>query len=131
MLEFFFIGDNGLDVVTKRRKIKLSFDSTHICPFDHVCPEERMRKGYANRHNFCDYAIRTVDHLPAIECTYRDLEDELENLEMFMEKNKSKLTSIKCKEADARRKAISEDMVGLQLAKLVLLNNLKTLKTDD
>lgn len=123
----FFNDKNGFDIINQRKKQKLSFEYTHICPFGNFCPRHRYRLGYGRRCNFCDYAIRTVDNLPAIECEYRVLIDAMQKVEFFVKGNATKLTEKIRENAAMKMKEISEDFVGLELASATLRHNLNVL----
>ncbi len=56
----------------------LAFNSTHICPFNNDCPLD-IKKNSIKGHppcGGCPYAIKTVDHLPAISAKIRSLTDK-------------------------------------------------------
>lgn len=125
----FFDRDTGIAIVTSNTKLTLAFEPTHICPFNRICPGDRHKIGYANRCNFCDYAIRTVDHLPSLGCRRRDLLEELERLEAFADKNKAELTEGQERDIDARLSVIAEDLASLDLAEKILGENLRQLQT--
>lgn len=57
----------GIDVLRARRYTKLAFNACHICPFGNVCPKEVVEMlGVGRPCALCPYAIRGVDHLPAV-----------------------------------------------------------------
>ncbi|MBH3379630.1 hypothetical protein [Pseudomonas asiatica] len=59
--------DSGLEVLRAKRYTKLAYNNCHICPFDNRCPKEVIQQIGAGRPcALCPYAIRGVDHLPAI-----------------------------------------------------------------
>jgi hypothetical protein len=58
---------NGLELLRAKRYTKLAFNNCHICPFDNRCPKEVVAKiGPNNPCALCPYAIRGIDHLPAV-----------------------------------------------------------------
>lgn len=58
---------NGIDLIRAKEVSVMAYNSTHICPFNNICPREVAEKfGTANVCSLCPYAIRGVDHLPAI-----------------------------------------------------------------
>lgn len=124
----FFDRETGIGIVVSNCKLTLSFEPTHICPFNRICPSDRHKIGYANRCNFCDYAIRTVDHLPALGCRRRDLLEELEHLESYANENADKLTEGQERDIDLRLSIIAEDLGSLDLAEKILEQNLRQLK---
>jgi len=59
--------DSGLEVLRAKRYTKLAYNNCHICPFDNRCPKEVIQQiGASKPCALCPYAIRCVDHLPAI-----------------------------------------------------------------
>ncbi|WP_318865732.1 hypothetical protein, partial [Pseudomonas soli] len=70
-------GQSGLEVLRAKRYTKLAYNLCHICPFDNRCPEEVVKQLGAGRPCvLCPYAIRGVDHLPAI-CAEKDKSKEI------------------------------------------------------
>ena len=58
---------NGLDALRAKRYTRLAFNAAHICPFDNTCPREVVDMlGPGRPCALCPYAIRGVDHLPAV-----------------------------------------------------------------
>ncbi|MDD2133470.1 hypothetical protein [Pseudomonas kurunegalensis] len=58
---------NGIDLIRAKEVTALAFNSTHICPFNNICPREVAQMfGATNICALCPYAIRGIDHLPAI-----------------------------------------------------------------
>lgn len=59
--------DTGLDRILAKEVSELAFNTTHICPFNNICPKEVIDLfGEPNCCSACPYAIRGVAHLPAI-----------------------------------------------------------------
>lgn len=60
-------GPDGLDLIRAKDVTDFAFNATHICPFNNICPKEVVHMlGGANTCALCPYAIRGVDHIPAI-----------------------------------------------------------------
>lgn len=60
-------GPNGLDLIRAKDVTDFAFNATHICPFNNICPKEVIDMlGTANACALCPFAVRGVDHLPAI-----------------------------------------------------------------
>lgn len=127
----FFDRETGIDMVLSDRKHILAFETTHICPFNRICPADRHKAGYANRCYFCDYAIRTVDHLPALACRLRDLIEEIDRLEKFVEDNGEAITEKQFLLIDKKRNIIAEDIGGIDLAMKILNKNLLRLQSGE
>ena len=67
----------------------LYFDTTHICPFNNQCPEDITKniKGYKPCGQ-CPYAIKTIDHIPAITSKIRKKTDDLNELQFIIDECK-------------------------------------------
>ncbi|MDX7692311.1 hypothetical protein LEO80_16340 [Aeromonas caviae] len=60
-------GRNGLDTLRAKQYTELAYNAGHICPFNNTCPKEVVEKlGIGKPCVLCPFAIRGVDHLPAI-----------------------------------------------------------------
>jgi hypothetical protein len=58
---------NGIELIRAKEVTELAFNATHICPFNNICPREVADMfNNTNVCALCPYAIRGVDHLPAI-----------------------------------------------------------------
>lgn len=58
---------NGLEVLRAKRYTELAYNNCHICPFGNRCPKEVIAQyGPNSPCALCPYAIRGVDHLPAV-----------------------------------------------------------------
>lgn len=124
-------GQTGISILLSNRKLTLAFETTHICPFNRICPDDRRTAGLANRCFFCDYAIRTVDHLPALGSARRDLVEELEELERQCEQNADKWTEAKLQDIDERIAVIGVDLGSIDLNEKILEENLRRLNAED
>ncbi len=60
-------GESGIDYLTERGIGQAAFNDTEICPYGNNCPPELIKqlKGF-RRCSICPYAVRSIDHLPAI-----------------------------------------------------------------
>lgn len=58
---------NGLDLIRAKDVTEFAFNATHICPFNNTCPQEVIQMlGATNACALCPYAVRGVEHIPAI-----------------------------------------------------------------
>ncbi|ABF09050.1 conserved hypothetical protein [Cupriavidus metallidurans CH34] len=74
----------GVDVLRETRGANAAANKTEICPYGNDCPPEVVKdlRGI-RRCGLCHYAVRNVDHLPAVIAKKRqvaEMVDELENL---------------------------------------------------
>ena len=66
----------GLSTLYSSPISNLSFMTTHICPFNGICPDD-IKKEFGNRMcGQCYYSIKTVDHIPRILAEIRKLNSE-------------------------------------------------------
>lgn len=71
-------GKNGIDVLRARKHTSLSFMPTHICPFGSKCPKEVVEQyGVSQPCAYCEYAIRGVEHLPAVNAQKDRCKEEM------------------------------------------------------
>jgi hypothetical protein len=127
----FFDRETGISIITSNRKLNLAFEPTHICPFGRICPKDRHKIGYQHRCNFCDYAIRTVDHLTGIASRIRDLIEEMEYLESYLDHNEKKLTEGEVGDVEKRLSVLGEDIGSLDLSRKILEENYERLKNGE
>ena len=58
---------SGIDIIRAKESTTPAYNATHICPFNNICPKEVAEMfGFTNVCAVCPFAIRGVDHLPAI-----------------------------------------------------------------
>ncbi|RZO09445.1 hypothetical protein EKG40_08310 [Pseudomonas moorei] len=58
---------SGIDMIRAKESASFAYNATHICPFNNICPKEVAEMfGFTNVCAVCPFAIRGVDHLPAI-----------------------------------------------------------------
>lgn len=69
----------------------LAFNTTHICPFNNICPDDIKSDNMLGLLpcGECPYSVKTVDHLPAIGAKIRSLSDEAEECEITINEAKS------------------------------------------
>lgn len=111
----FFDTPTGISILQSNVKLVLAFERTHICPYNRICPAEQINRRYQHRCNYCDFAIRLVDHLLAMSCERRSLIEESQLIEARMQSGK-KLTSGELESLDKRYRIIMEDLSGLTLS---------------
>jgi hypothetical protein len=120
----------GSDMVREGRHQKLAFEATHICPFGSECPPERKKQGLVRRCNFCDFALRTVDHLPAIASEMRNLSEKCHEIDIRLDKSGGRMSDAQRGVCETQRREIAEDLFGLMVADYVLRERLKHLKDE-
>lgn len=120
----------GSDILREGRHQKLDFQATHICPFGSECPPERKKQGLVRRCNFCDFALRTVDHLPAIASEMRNLTEECHEIDIKLDISGKRMSIAQSGVLETRRKEIGEDLFSLMVADYVLRASLEQLNDE-
>ena len=120
---------NGVEMLRTMTGLKLSLEPTHMCPYNGICPPDRRELGLEGRHHVCDYAIRTVDHLPAIASTKRTLSEQMDNKNNFKIGQKGRITDNEQSDVSARINLMGEDFASLHVAEIILNENLVALRT--
>ncbi len=70
----------GIEILRAKKNGVLAFNSTHICPFNNICPKEVVKMfGLDKPCSLCPYAVRGKVHLPAINA------EKFKNIEMMKE----------------------------------------------
>lgn len=110
--------ESGLDILEEIGIGHAAFNKTEICPYGNTCPPSLIRelKGI-RRCAICPYAVRSIDHLPAI-CA-----KEKQAAEIIYELDKRIVAAIRDKtftaeEIDAleeERQRIGEELAGWEL----------------
>lgn len=116
-------GQTGLDVLRETRAIGAAMNKTEICPFGNHCPKEVVLKlGGFKRCGPCNYAVRSIDHLPAVTAKIRQVFEELSDLNNVLEESHDgrELTLAELDEAERQRDRLSEDFAAWQMSAEVL-----------
>lgn len=116
-------GRSGIDVLKETRGVGVAFNKTEVCPYKNRCPAEVVKKlrGW-HRCGICPYAVRSIDHLPAIGARRRQLVDSIEALEKRLEGNEAsrRFTESELEAMAEERQRLSEEAVGFKLSEEVL-----------
>ena len=125
---------SGLIEIKRAPSDRIAFNSTHICPFNNQCPPEVIRdlnpsdtqKPCGN----CYYSVKTIDHLPRILSTIRELTDESEELSNHIKHLKENNVSKDNISIYAnRRKFLTSEIVGWSITVQLLENMASKLKS--
>lgn len=75
-------GITGIDLLRNESNTQLAFNKTEICPYNNQCPNDLIKelKGF-RRCGMCPYAIRSIDHLPAIAVKKRQMLEFMEEID--------------------------------------------------
>ncbi|WP_295760606.1 hypothetical protein [Undibacterium sp.] len=116
-------GKTGLDVLRETRAVGAAMNKTEICPFGNHCPKDVVVKlGGFKRCGPCNFAVRSIDHLPAVTAKIRQVFEQLSELNKFLEDspNGRTLTSTELDDAESQRDRLSEDLAAWQMSAEVL-----------
>jgi hypothetical protein len=116
-------GESGLDYLTERGIGLAAFNSTEICPYGNNCPPELIKqlRGF-RRCSICPYAVRSIDHLPAICAQKKFAIENLVALDKRMDAGEKNGTysshAMDVLESDRMR--LGEEIAGWELCEEVL-----------
>jgi len=113
----------GLDVLRDTRAVGAVENKTEICPYGNQCPREVVAqlKGW-KRCGPCPFAVRSIDHLPAITATIRQVLEGLSEIELRIaaaELNND-FTADELDSLEQTRDVLAEDLAAWQMAAEVL-----------
>lgn len=113
----------GLDVLRDTRTLGAIENKTEICPYGNQCPPDVVSqlKGW-RRCGPCSYAVRSIDHLPAITAKTRQVLEGLAEIEarIAAAEGSGDYTADELDSLEHTRAVISEDLVAWQMAAEVL-----------
>ena len=113
----------GLDVLRDTRAVGAVENKTEICPYGNQCPADVVEqlKGW-RRCGPCNYAVRSIDHLPAITAKTRQVLEGLAEIEarIAAADGSTDYTADELDLLEHTRAVISEDLVAWQMAAEVL-----------
>jgi hypothetical protein len=70
--------ESGISIAKEVSTDQLAHNSTHICPYNNMCPDEVIQDIGKNQCGQCWASIKTVDHLPRITAHIRDLQAKVD-----------------------------------------------------
>lgn len=116
-------GKTGLDVLRATRTVGAVENKTEICPYGNQCPPEVVNqlKGW-RRCGPCGYAVRSIDHLPAITAKTRQVLEGLTEIEarIAAADGSNDYTDDELDSLEQSRDVLAEDLAAWQMAAEVL-----------
>ncbi|MFL9905872.1 hypothetical protein [Paraburkholderia sp. RL17-337-BIB-A] len=115
----------GVDVLRLTRGIDAAANKTEICPYNNICPPEVVKdlRG-THRCSLCDYAVRSVDHLPAVGAKKRQVAEMVDELEALLSADEktlnAKYTGEELDRLEEERGRLCEELTGWILSEEVL-----------
>lgn len=124
-------GKTGIDILLENSNIKLAFNKTEICPYNNNCPADIIKELKGLRKcGICPFAIRTIDHLPAIAVKKRQVMETLEEIELKLENIKDESIEELNRMEDVRQE-ITEELLGWIMSEEMLEANRKSLESKE
>ena len=116
---------SGLDVLRETRAVNAAENKTEICPYGNHCPPEIVKQWRGmHRCGLCQYAVRSVDHLPAIAAKGREFTEMLAELtakiEEALQADLPRYTDAELDRLDEERCRIAEELSGWKLCEEIL-----------
>jgi len=111
---------SGLDILKETGGCNAAFNKTEICPYGNTCPSDVLKnlKGM-RRCGLCPYAVRSIDHLPAVAVKKKQmmelqqaLDDKLAASESYSPQDVEAL--------EVERQRINEELTGWVVVEEVL-----------
>ena len=114
-------GRCGVDLLQDGCATEIAFNKAEICVYGNRCPSDvvSMLKGF-QRCGVCPYAVRSIDHLPAIAAKRNQIMESLEYLELRLSSEDPRYTERERAESALRRQFLAEEALGYKLAEEVL-----------
>lgn len=112
----------GLDILRETRAFGAAVNTTEICPYGNQCPTDVVvaLKGF-RRCGPCHFAVRSVDHLPAITAKIRQVLEGLAEIEARLDTSDE--VQLSANEWDLmadNRSILAEDLAAWQMAAEIL-----------
>ncbi|MDP3172560.1 MAG: hypothetical protein Q8M91_19740 [Polaromonas sp.] len=124
---------SGIEVLKRTMAVDAVLNKTEICPYGNKCPSDVIKLlSKPNRCGLCPYAVRSVDHLPAVSAKLKQQNEELVALQSkIADANREvppSFTEPEFEQMDRLCSDLSEDITGWQLSEEVLYHTLQKLK---
>lgn len=115
----------GVDVLRETGAADVAFNKTEVCPYGNNCPRDVVKelKGL-RRCALCPYAVRFIDHLPAVLAKKRQVAENVDELEKLLAIDAKTLNAKYSPEEldglEDERARLCEDLSGWTLSEEVL-----------
>lgn len=115
----------GVDLLRETGCAEVAFNKTEVCPYGNNCPPDVVKElNGLRRCGLCPYAVRFIDHLPAVMAKKRQVADAVDELESVLAADvktlNAKYTSAELDSFEAERGRLCEDLSGWMLNEEVL-----------
>jgi hypothetical protein len=118
-------GRRGVDVLRETTSADVAFNKTEVCPYGNNCPRDVVKalSGF-RRCGLCPYAVRFIDHLPAVLAKKRQVAEKVDALEHLLAMDAKTLNAKYSPEEldtlEGERSRLCEDLSGWTLSEEVL-----------
>ncbi|WP_156135965.1 hypothetical protein [Delftia sp. ZNC0008] len=116
-------GRNGIDILRETRGANASFNKTEVCPFGNHCPPDVLKdlRGIG-RCGMCPYAVRSVDHLPAVVAKVKQGAEQLEAIEYQLDADdfEDHHSDSEQEQLEAERQRLGDELAAWKLVSEVL-----------
>lgn len=107
----------GVELLRETAFAEVAFNKTEVCPFGNNCPPDIVKElGGLRRCSLCPYAVRFVDHLPAIIAKTRQIAEGVDALENVLASDatvlNARFTPVELDALDLERARLCEDLTG-------------------
>jgi hypothetical protein len=116
---------NGVDVLRETRGAEATANKTEICPYGNNCPPEVVKEWRGLRRcSLCHYAVRNIDHLPAIVAKKHQVAEIVDELEALLSSDaktlNAKYTPDELDRLEEERARLCEELTGWILNEEIL-----------
>ncbi|MEX3982497.1 hypothetical protein AB4Y45_26355 [Paraburkholderia sp. EG287A] len=115
----------GIDILRETRAADAVANKTEICPYGNNCPPEVIKalRG-VRRCGLCDYAVRSIDHLPAVVAKRHQFTERVDELEAILASDEktlnAKYTPEELDQLEDERGRLCDELSGWILSEEVL-----------
>lgn len=115
----------GVNILRETAGADVAFNKTEVCPYGNNCPADIVKElNGIRRCGICPYAVRFIDHLPAVVAKKRQIAETVDELEKLLATD-AKTLNVKYspEELDTlegERTRLCEDLSGWTLSEEVL-----------
>jgi len=108
---------DAVELVRTKDAGEIAFNTTHICPFNNVCPDIVLRELRSSQNSKpcggCFYSVKTIDHIPAILAKIRAYTDESDELQKYLKEAKEKGVDASSLSSHAgRRRFLTDEVIA-------------------
>lgn len=124
---------SGVEVLRTNGVVDVALNKTEICPYGNRCPSDVIRLlGGSYRCGLCPYAVRAVDHLPAVSAKAKQmlekLVDKQNRLDDELIASPKRFSDTELDELERECSDLAAEATGWQLSEEVLYHTAERLR---